>query len=49
LLDIQVGLLINFHVVQLKDGVKRIVNNYREPPDDGDEQGCELAQRKASF
>ena len=49
LLDIEVGLLINFHVVQLKDGVKRMVNNYREPPDDGDEQGCELAQRKASF
>jgi GxxExxY protein len=49
LLDIEVGLLINFHVVQLKDGVKRMVNNYREPPDDGDEQGCELTQRKASF
>jgi GxxExxY protein len=49
LLDIQVGLLINFHVVQLKDGVKRMVNNYHELPDDGDEQACELTQRKASF
>jgi GxxExxY protein len=31
LLNIPVGLLINFHVVLLKDGIKRIVNNYREP------------------
>jgi len=30
LLGLQVGLLINFHVVLLKDGVKRIVNNYEE-------------------
>lgn len=35
LLNIQVGLLINFHVVLLKDGIKRMVNNYREPQDDG--------------
>lgn len=49
LLGIQVGLLINFHVVQLKDGVKRMVNNYQEQPDYGDEQGCELSGRKASF
>lgn len=27
---IEVGLLINFHVPRLKDGVKRIVNNYKE-------------------
>ena len=27
---LQVGLLINFHEVVLKDGVQRIVNNYRE-------------------
>jgi len=33
LLDIQVGLLINFHVAQLRDGIKRMVNNYREEPD----------------
>jgi len=31
LLNIQVGLLINFHVVVLRDGIKRMVNNYREP------------------
>jgi GxxExxY protein len=30
LLGLQVGLLINFHVVMLKDGIKRIVNNYTE-------------------
>ena len=31
LLNISVGLLINFHVVVLRDGIKRMVNNYREP------------------
>ncbi len=31
LLDIPVGLLINFHVVLLKHGIKRMVNNYLEP------------------
>src|SRR5689334_2551078 len=31
LLDVPVGLLINFHVVFLKEGIKRMVNNYREP------------------
>jgi GxxExxY protein len=30
LLGLQVGLLINFHELVLKDGIKRIVNNYRE-------------------
>jgi len=30
LLDLRVGLLINFHVVLLKDGIKRMVNNYQE-------------------
>ncbi len=29
LLQLQVGLLINFHVLVLKDGIKRLVNNYR--------------------
>jgi GxxExxY protein len=29
LLNLQIGLLINFHVVVLKDGIKRIVNNYQ--------------------
>ena len=28
LLNTSVGLLINFHVVLLKDGIKRVVNNY---------------------
>jgi GxxExxY protein len=32
LLNIPVGLLINFHVTLLKDGIRRMVNNYREPP-----------------
>jgi len=27
----QVGLLINFNVVHLKDGIRRMVNNYRNP------------------
>ena len=30
LTGLQVGLLINFHEVVLKDGIQRIVNNYRE-------------------
>ncbi len=29
LLDLRVGLLINFHVLALKDGIKRMVNNYQ--------------------
>ena len=31
LLNIPIGLLINFHVMVLKDGIRRTVNNYREP------------------
>ena len=31
LLNLQVGLLINFHEVLLKDGIRRVVNDYREP------------------
>lgn len=31
LLKIPVRLLINFHVVFLRDGIKRMVNNYRQP------------------
>ena len=34
LLEVPVGLLINFHVAMLKDGIRRMVNNYRE-------DGCE--------
>jgi GxxExxY protein len=30
LLNLPVGLLINFHVVALKDGIRRMVNDYRE-------------------
>jgi GxxExxY protein len=30
LLNISVGLLINFHVMLLRDGIRRIVNDYRE-------------------
>ena len=30
LLNLQVGLLINFHEVKLVDGVNRIVNNFQE-------------------
>jgi GxxExxY protein len=30
LLNLRVGLLINFHVVHLKEGIRRIVNNYQE-------------------
>jgi hypothetical protein len=47
LLDLHVGLLINFHVVQLKAGIKRIVNNYHELPDDSDGQACPLMSVKS--
>jgi len=30
LLDLRVGLLINFHELVLKNGIKRLVNNYQE-------------------
>ena len=30
LLDVQVGLLINFNVCQLREGITRIVSNYEE-------------------
>lgn len=30
--NLQVGLLINFNVVRLKNGIKRIVNNYQLQP-----------------
>lgn len=32
LLDLRVGLLINFHVLMLRDGIKRMVNNYHDVP-----------------
>jgi len=31
LLNLPLGLLINFHVMLLKDGIRRLANNYREP------------------
>ena len=31
LLNLPIGLLINFHVLVLKDGIRRMVNNYMEP------------------
>jgi GxxExxY protein len=31
LLNLPLGLLINFHVMVLKDGIRRLANNYREP------------------
>jgi len=34
LLNIPVGLLINFHVALLRDGIRRMVNNYVEPVDE---------------
>ena len=42
LLDLRVGLLINFHVLMLKDGIKRMVNNYQDLPEF-------LAAREESF
>jgi GxxExxY protein len=30
LMNLQAGLLINFHELVLKDGIERIVNNYRD-------------------
>jgi GxxExxY protein len=41
LLNLPIGLLLNFHVVLLKDGVRRMVNNYIEPTDDF--EGCRSA------
>jgi GxxExxY protein len=34
LLNLPLGLLINFHVMLLKDGIRRLANNYREPVGD---------------
>jgi GxxExxY protein len=34
LLDLPIGLLINFQAVLLKNGIKRIVNHYQEPTQD---------------
>jgi GxxExxY protein len=42
LLNIPLGLLINFHVVLLRDGIKRMVNNYAPVQE---ETGLDAAQR----
>jgi GxxExxY protein len=34
LLNIPLGLLINFHVMLPKDGIRRLANNYREPTEE---------------
>jgi GxxExxY protein len=34
LLNLPLGLLINFHVMLLKDGIRRLANNYREPTEE---------------
>jgi GxxExxY protein len=31
LLNLQIGLLINFHILVLRNGIKRLVNEYRDP------------------
>jgi GxxExxY protein len=38
LLDLSLGILINFHVVLLKDGIRRVVNNYVEPAVQSDQK-----------
>ena len=30
ILDLRIGLLINFHEIVLKDGIKRVANNYQD-------------------
>lgn len=40
LLDLRVGLLLNFHVVALKDGIKRMVNNYHDYPEGVGSPSC---------
>ena len=45
LLDLQVGLLINFHVVALKDGIKRMVNHYQDVPVDNAKEVMQTLNR----
>jgi len=42
LLHLPIGLLMNFHVTMLRDGIRRIVNDYREP-----EEAPELSEQEA--
>jgi GxxExxY protein len=48
LLNLPLGILINFHVVLLKDGIRRLVNNYVETADVSDQKPltAELAEFK---
>ena len=46
LLNIPIGLLINFHVVLLKDGIRRMVNDYREETDLVNVKGEKILNRK---
>jgi GxxExxY protein len=46
LLDLQVGLLINFHVVALKDGIKRMVNHYQDVPINDSEVAMQQLNRR---
>lgn len=43
LLGLKVGLLINFHVVLLRDGIRRMVEDYRD--EDETEEGTETFRR----
>ena len=43
----QVGLLINFHVPMLKDGIRRLVWKYQPPEQDKDNAGTRRTQRIA--
>ncbi|HYM74376.1 MAG TPA: GxxExxY protein [Candidatus Dormibacteraeota bacterium] len=45
LLNLQVGLLLNFHVVVLRDGIQRMVNHYQDFSEDG--IGAELQELTA--
>jgi GxxExxY protein len=45
LLDLQVGLLINFHELALKDGIKRMVNHYQDVPVHDAEEAMQTLNR----
>ena len=49
LLDISVGLLINFHVVLLKDGIERMVNNYQDLEDASSTLDCASVSPRFSW
>ena len=49
LLYLQVGLLINFHVVLLRDGIRRMVNNYREDDETAEDAENFRRERRGNF